>query len=149
MRDKENIYMSLEENKTIARRLFEEVMNKGNQAVADELVAAEFVNHDPGPVEQPNREGFKQFFVESHATFPDLRYTIEDIVAEGDKVVVRWTLKGTHKGQWGPVAPTGKQFTTTGVYIFRIANGKLAELWLKWDLWSMAGQLGLLPQPGQ
>ena len=140
--------MSLEENKAIVRRFFEEVANKGNQTVADELLAAEFVNHNPGPGQGTDREGFKQSVVGALTSFPDLHYTIEDIVAEGDRVMVRWTQKGTHEGQWGPVAPTGKQFEVSGFYSFRVANGKLVKLWSNMDLWSMAMQLGLLPPPG-
>lgn len=136
--------MSVVENKAIARRFLEEVINKGNQAVADELVASNFVDHNPLPGHAPTREGFKQSFVIFRAAFPDLKYTIEDMIAEGDKLVIRWKATGTHKGGLFGIPPTGKKITVTGMDIFRITGGKLVELWLNWDQLGMMQQLGIV-----
>ena len=138
-----------EENKAVVRRFLEEVVNKGDQAVADELVAAEFVDHNPLPGLTPNSEGFKQSFVIFRSAFPDLEYTIEDMIAEGDKVAARWTAKGTHKGELAGIAPTNKNVVVTGIDIFRVADSQLMELWLSWDQMGMMQQLGVIPPPDQ
>jgi len=132
--------MSLEANKAIARRFLEEVVNKGNQTVADELIAADFVDHNPLPGLPPGREGFKLSFVAFRVAVPDMKYIVEDVVAEGDKVVVRWKATGT--------PPTGKHITVTGVDIFRVKGNKLVELWLSWDQLGMMQRLGVVPLPG-
>ncbi len=127
--------MSTEENKDIARRAIEELWNKGNMAVADELLAANFVNHDPvggpeGP-ETSNLEAYKQGIIDFRTDFPDFHVTIEEMIAEGDKVVTRWTCTGTHKGKSGvfDIAPTGKSVTIEGATIDHIAGGKILEEW--------------------
>ena len=127
--------MSTEENKDIVRRDIEEIWNKGNMAVADELLAANFVNHDPvgspeGP-ETSNLEAYKQGIIDFRTDFPDFHVTIEEMIAEGDKVVTRWTCTGTHKGKSGvfDIAPTGKQVTIEGATIDHIAGGKILEEW--------------------
>ncbi len=141
--------MSEEKNKAIARRFLEEVVNKGNQAVADELVSTNFVDHNPLPGLPPTSEGFKQSFVIFRKAFPDLKYLIEDMAAEGDKVAIRWTAKGTHKSELFGIPPTNKQITVTGIDFFRIADGKLLELWLSWDQLGMMQQLGIIPPTGE
>jgi steroid delta-isomerase-like uncharacterized protein len=138
-----------EQNKVICRRFLEEVVNEGNQAVADELVGPDFVDHNPLPGLPPNRDGFKQSFIIFRSVFPDLKYTIEDMIAEGDKVVIRWIATGTQKGELFGIPPTGKHITVAGVDIFRLANGKLVELWLSWDQLGMMQQIGVIPPPGQ
>jgi steroid delta-isomerase-like uncharacterized protein len=137
------------ENKAVVRRFLEEVVNKGNQAVADELIAADFVDHNPLPGLTPNNEGFKQSFVIFRSAFPDLEYTIEDMIAEAGKVAVRWTAKGTHKGELAGIRPTNKSVAVMGIDIFRVAGGQLMELWLSWDQMGMMQQLGVIPTPGQ
>jgi len=137
--------MPLEANKDIAGRFLEEVVNKGNQAVADELVAADSIDHNPLPGLPPGREGFRLSFITFHAAFPDMNYAIEDVVAEGDKVVVRWKATGTHRGELMGILPTGKHIAVTGVDIFRVEEGRLAELWLSWDQLRMMQQLGIVP----
>ena len=138
--------MSLIDNKKIVRRFLEEVINLGNQRLADELLAENFVDHNPLPGLPPNREGFKQSFVIFRNTFPDMHYTIEDIIAEEDKVVIRWTATGTQRGELMGIPPTGKNISVTGIDIFRITDGNLAELWLAWDQLGMMQQLGAIPQ---
>jgi len=140
--------MSVEENKAVEIRFFEEVVNKGNLAVIDELVAATFVDHATFPGAAPDREGYKQFFAAVHSAFPDFHSTLEDMIAEGDKVVQRFTVRGTHKGEWMGIAPTGKQIEVGGIAIHRLAGGKIVEDWASMDMLSMMQQLGVAPPPG-
>ena len=141
--------MTLEENKSIARRINNEVWSKGNLAVIDEIYAAKYVNHDPMPEIAPNREGLKQSVSMMKAAFPDLQTQTEDLVAEGDKVVNRWTASSTHKGEFMGIAPTGKRVTITGIQICRIVDGKVVEDWTEYDMLGMMQQLGVVPPPGQ
>ncbi len=137
--------MSTEENKAIMHRVVEEVFNKKNLALADELIDINFVHHGTGGVELKGPEGFKQFAAMMLTAFPDIRLTIEDMVAEGDKVVSRLTSRGTHTGNFMDIAPTGKQITVTGIVINRIAGGKAVEAWLINDELGMMQQLGVIP----
>ena len=138
--------MSVEENKAIFRRIVEEGFNKGNLAIVDELVATDHVNHTDN-VHGP--EEYKQFITMYRTAFPDLHMTIEDQIAEGDKVVNRWTSRGTHKGDLMGIPPTGKQTTVTGMYVARIIGGKIVEEWGNFDALGMMQQLGVVPPPGQ
>lgn len=138
--------MSVEENKAIFRRIVEEGFNKGNLAIVDELVATNHVNHTDN-VHGP--EEYKQFITMYRTAFPDLHMTIEDQIAEGDKVVNRWTSRGTHKGDLMGIPPTGKQTTVTGMYVARIIGGKIVEEWGNFDALGMMQQLGVVPPPGQ
>jgi predicted ester cyclase len=141
--------MSTEENKAIVRRLTEEVWVKGNLAVADELVSPDFVFHDPYG-ETRGIDGFKQMVKATHAAFSDLQATIEDQIAEGDKVATRFTQRCTHTGElvWWGLAPTGKQVTITGTVTNRIEDGKIVERWVDLDLLGMMQQLGVVPALG-
>ncbi len=138
--------MSTAENKAIDRRFTEEVWNRGNLAVVDELMRADYNGHDP--TIPTGSAGFKQFVLMYRSAFPDVHLTIEDQMAEGDKVVSRWTAHGTHRGELMGIAPTGKQITVTGINIERIANGKLVEGWSNYDTLGMLQQLGVIPAPG-
>jgi len=118
------------ENKAIVRRLFEEVINKGNLAVVDEIIAPNLVLHDPTVPGLPGGlEGAKQIATMVRTGFPDVHYTIEDIIAEGDRVVVRFTFRGNHKGDFRGITPTGEQVTVTGISIYRVVGGKIEEDW--------------------
>jgi steroid delta-isomerase-like uncharacterized protein len=141
--------MSTEDNKAIARRIFEEVGSQGNFAVIDEAVSPNFVYRTSAFPEFHGPGGFKEFFTEHRKTLPDIHYTVEDMIAEGDKVVARWTATGTHKGDMMGIPPTGKQATVTGITTFRFANGKMVEGLTTWDALGMMQQLGLIPAPGQ
>jgi steroid delta-isomerase-like uncharacterized protein len=138
--------MSVEENKAIFRRIVEEGFNKGNLAIVDELVATNHVNHTDN-VHGP--EEYKQFITMYRTAFPDLHMTIEDQIAEGNKVVNRWTSRGTHKGDLMGIPPTGKQTTVMGMYVARIIGGKIVEEWGNFDALGMMQQLGVVPPPGQ
>lgn len=137
--------MSTEDNKALDRRAFEEIWNKGNLAVVDELDDESVVNHTPpGPLLQ-GTEAFKQFVLMYRNAFPDVQITIEDQIAEGDKVVTRWRARGTHKGELMGIPATGKQATVTGISVGHVVNGKFVEIWTNFDTLGMLQQLGVVP----
>jgi steroid delta-isomerase-like uncharacterized protein len=139
-----------EENKALVRRAYDELANEGNLAVADETFAPNFVRHDLAAAQDVvGPEGVKQFIAAFRGAFPDLRFTIEDMVAEGDKVAVRSTFRGTHKGQYQGIAPTGKQVTFAGINIYRAAGGRVTEAWALADGLGLMQQLGVIPAMGQ
>ena len=123
----------LEQNKAIVNRFGEEVWNRGNLAAVDELVAGDFVGYGPGRRVARGPEALKQTVTRMRTAFPYLHFTVEDEIAEGDKVVTRWTGRGTHRGKWRGVAASGKRVTFTGIAIRRIAGGKIAERWVNAD----------------
>jgi steroid delta-isomerase-like uncharacterized protein len=135
------------QNKLILRRFFEEVFNQGNLAVVDELVAEGFVSHNPAPGETQGREGVKQFVAGLRMAFRDLNFTIDDQVAEGDKVVTRWRATGTHQGDFAGVPPTSKAVMVTAINVHRVSDGKIQESWLNWDALGLLQQLGVVPTP--
>jgi len=137
----------LEENKAIGRRAFEEVWSQGKLDVIDEILTADFVGHIAGSPGIQGPESYKQFATMYRTAFPDLKFTVEDQIAEGDKVVNRWTFTGTHKGELMGIPPTGIQ--VTGIDIYRIAGGKILEAWVNGDALGMWQQLGAVPKPGQ
>lgn len=141
--------MPVDENKALVRRSSEELWSKGNVAVIDELFATNYVLHAPPPGVTPDREGYKQFVRMHHVVFPDFRNTVEDVIAEGDKVALRWTWSGTHKGEYMGIASTGKQVTVAGISILRIEGGKIVEEWDEVDMLGLMQQLGVVPPPGQ
>ena len=140
--------MSTEENKGIVRRMIEEGVNERDLALFDELYAPDFLYH-LGSTTIEGVEAYKQFNLMSFTAFPDLRFTIEDQIAEGDKVVTRWLVSGTQKGPFQGIPPTGKYVTVTGVGINRFANGKIVENWTNMDFLGILQQLGVVPVPGQ
>ena len=138
-----------EGNAAISRRLFEEAWNAGNLSVIDELVATDAVGHDPSlPEEIRGPEGLKRQISVYRAAFPDVQFTIEDEIAQGDKVALRWTARGTHRGELMGLAPTGKAAKVTGITIDKIADGKVVESWVEWDNLGLAQQIGAAPPPG-
>ena len=138
--------MSAEENKTIVHRA-EELWNTGNLAIADEVYAKNFVNHDPGAPDVRDLETYKGFIAAVRTGLPDFHVTIEDMIAEGDKVAGRWTASGTHLGELIGIPPTGKQATWTGMTIHRFAGGKIVEAWWSRDMLSFLIQIGVVPPP--
>jgi predicted ester cyclase len=141
--------MSIEQNKEIASHLHEEVVNQKNLSALDNYVATDVVWHNAPPGLAPGIEGYQQFFPMLYAGFPDYHATIEDSIAEGDKVVHRIRGRGTHKGEWMGIAPTGKQVTMTANIIYRIASDKIVEEWFEYDVMALMQQLGAVPPPGQ
>lgn len=129
-------------NKVLLQRFFDEIYNRGNLYVADELVAADYLNHNPAPGEAPGREGLKAFIAYLRRAFAGLYIAIEDQVAEGDKVVTRFTISGRQEGEFAGIPATGKQASVTAMSIHRIADGLIQESWLNWDTLGMVQQLG-------
>ena len=143
--------MSTEQNKTIVRRYWEEVWNQGNLAVVDELIAADFDGH-PAPSDADfgrGPAGQKQLVGLYRGAFPDLRMTIDDMVGDGERVVLRWTARGTNTGEMMGMPATGKPSTVTGIVINRLAAGKIVEGWTNFDALGMLQQLGVVPTPEQ
>ena len=117
--------MTAEENKTIARRLQEEVFGQGNLELVDELVASDYVSHAPGdPEQRRGMEDIKHIVRTYRSAFPDLTYTVEEQVAEGDMVVRRWTARGTHEGELMGTAPSGNAIEVSGMSMDRISGGQ-------------------------
>jgi steroid delta-isomerase-like uncharacterized protein len=131
-------------NKTLARRWFEDLFSRGNLDVANEILSAEFIDHLTHEDER-GLEELKAYVTIYRAAFPDIQDTLEQIVAEGDKVVVRWTSRGTHQGEFMGAAPTGRHVTFTGMRLFRIAENKIAESWVNIDERGLQEQLGTAP----
>jgi steroid delta-isomerase-like uncharacterized protein len=138
-----------EENKTVIRRFLKEIFEGGNLELADELFAADYVLHDPVvPQEARGPEGIKQYVSMYRSAFPDTRFTVEDQISEGDRVVTRWTGQGTHQGELMGIPPTGAQVTVTGVEFDRVSEGKMQETWVNYDALGMMQQLGVVPEQG-
>jgi ketosteroid isomerase-like protein len=132
-------------NKAVIRRFVEEVQNKKDFAVYDELNDPDFVNLSSPPGIPPNREGGKMFLSAFLEAFPDSRFTIDDMIAEGDRVVTKKTFTGTHTADFGDIPPTGKHVTLQYVDIMRLRNGRIVEHWLSMDQLSFRQQLGVMP----
>jgi steroid delta-isomerase-like uncharacterized protein len=149
-RDTEETSVSVEENKAVVRRWFEELFNAGNLEVADEIIAADHVNHDPTLPDIPSGpEGQKQVVNLYRGAFTNAHISVEDQLAEGDRVATRWTGSGTHQGEFMGVAPSGNQVTVTGITINRVSGGKIAESWTNYDALGMMQQIGAVPELGQ
>lgn len=122
--------LSIEENKALMRRCFEEALNQGKLALVDEIFAPGFVDHStPEQVAGPG--GVKRYFELIRAGFPDMQVSIDQLIAEGDKVALRTTWRGTHRGEYEGIAPTGKRVTRTMLHIFGVRGGKIQEEWVE------------------
>lgn len=138
--------MLTEMNKAVVRRGFEEGINQGNLAVYDEIIAANYVNHNlPTPV--PGPEGFRQMLGQFQAGFPDMQIIVEDVLAEGDKVATRGYFTGTHQGEFNGFPATGKEIKVRYLDIWRIENGTAVENWVQLDLMGLLQQIGAVPLP--
>lgn len=140
--------MSTEKNKAGQRRVWEEVFNKGNLAILPELFAPDYVFRSPLGMEAKGPEGFKQMVAMMRTALPDVHITIDDMFAEGDRVVTRFTFTGTFKGEMMGAAPTGKKVTVTGIVITRWVGGKELEAWESLDTLAFYRQFGI-PIPAQ
>jgi steroid delta-isomerase-like uncharacterized protein len=134
--------MAVDAHKALVER-YVELYNTGDTAIADEIIAADFVDHTH-PEAEPGPAGVKRMVAALRAAFPDARATVEQLVAEGDTVAFRFVLRGTHEGMFGGVAPTGRGITLTGMDFVRIEGGKLAELWSNQDTLGLLRQLGAI-----
>ena len=128
-----------------SRRIFEEVWNRRNPAIIDELMAPDYVHHDVLSPEAFGLDGYKQFADRYLSAFPDLQMTIHDEVVTVDRIVTRWTATGTHDGDLPGLPRTGKKVSVTGITIARLSNGKFVESWNNWDALGMLRQLGAIP----
>ena len=135
----------LEANKALVRRFFDEVMNEGRLDVVDEIFAPEYVNRHAHPGQTPGPEGVRQLVTNVRRAFPDLEETVDDLVAEGDCVALRLTLRGTHKGPFRGVAGTGRRVEVMGMAIVRVEDGRIPEGWFFFDRDAMWEQLGVEP----
>ncbi len=143
--------MSTEANKALIHKWVDEVLNTrdvSQQSRAYQLVATDFVGHFPGQPPIQGLEAFRQFGSLYFTAFPDLQITPEDLIAEGDKVSMRYSWRGTHKAELMGIPATGKQVTASGISILRVADGKIAEQWDNFDTLGMLQQLGVLPVMG-
>ena len=132
-----------EKNKARVRRLLEEVVSQGKQESAEELLAVDFVDNAPMPGVSCTREGFMQTVQTIHASFPDFHVSVEDVVAEGDRVAVRWTATGTHTGgEIMGIPAVGNQVTVPAMQMYRIEDDRIAEVWENLDLAGLVEQLG-------
>lgn len=128
--------------KDISRRVFEEVWNDKKVNAVDELMAANYVHHDPQSTIPSGIAGYKEFVTYYLNAFPDVRFTLEDEISEADTVVTRWTATGTHDGDLSGLPRTGKRFTVTGMTMARVSNGRVVESWSNWDTMGLMQQLG-------
>jgi len=142
--------MSTEQNKEMFRQLVDEIFNQGNMSLVDELFATDFVEHEELPPGIPGRrEGVKALTSQLRKAFPDFKAEIEDLIAEGDRVVVRMTWTGTQMGEFMGIPSTGKNFSIEVIDIIRIVGGKIVEHWGIMDNMGMMQQLGVVPVPGE
>lgn len=139
-----------EQNIAVVRRAVDEIWNRGNYAALDELVSNDILIHSATPSgEIRGHEGLRQFYTALRAGFPDIHFTIEDQVTQGDKVVTRWSAQATHLGEYHGIQPTHRSITFTGIDIDQLANGKVVECWPITDEVSILVQLGVFTMPGQ
>lgn len=129
---------------TLVRRLVDEVWSGGDFTAVDELVSDDYVGH---PSQVRGTEGYKDYFGELRRAFPDISFTIEDVISEDDKAVVRWTARGTHEGAYSGIPPTGRTGVVTGIDVLRVSDGQVAECWGELDQFGMLQQLGVIPTP--
>jgi steroid delta-isomerase-like uncharacterized protein len=137
--------MSTEQNRAVARRFVDDVLNK--EADPDPLFAETLVFHFPGAPAPLDRQGWKQSYAPFTAAFPDVHTTIDDMIAEGDQVVARLTTRGTHRGTFQGIPATGRQVAFPSIAIWRIVSGKIVEHWVILDTLGLLQQLGALPTP--
>lgn len=145
--------MSIEDDKEVVRRYYEEAFNEGRTDLLEELIAEDVVNHDPvsdetlTPEEARGFEGFVRHVEAAREAFPDATVTIEDVIAEGDEVLVRFTFEGTHEGRFVGIEPTGNRVEGTNMVLMRLEDGKIVERWEESDSLDLLRQLGVLPPP--
>ena len=140
--------MSIEENKALVRRFFA-AWNEGKLDDCYALLAPEIVDHAVPPGFPPGLEGVKQSTALVRRAFPDGQFTIEDLIAEGEQVVARWTVRAIHSGDFFGIPPTGKQVAVAGIDIVRLTHGKAVEHWRIFDQLGLLQQLGVVPASGQ
>ena len=141
--------MSTEGNKAVVRRFFEELLSTDNLALADEILSPDFRFYFAGSPDPIGLKRYKDFLAARRAAFPDRRFAVEDMIAEGDKVSARFTMRGTHNGELRGIAPSGREVTMSGIDIIRLKEGKMVEDRVEVDQLGMMQQLGMIPSPQQ
>ena len=141
--------VSAEDNKALVRRFVDEVQSKGNTDLIDEICSPEFVNHSAPQGLRADLEGIKILTTMFKGAFPDSYFTVEDMIAEGDKVVTRKTFHGTHEGEFMGIPPSGRPVNVSLIDVVRISDGRVVEHWSVGDNLGMMQQLGVIPQPGE
>ncbi len=131
-------------NKELVRRFYKEVYVNWNMAVADEVISPQFTSHDWPEGGPTGPKAFRDYYSAMRSAVADARYEVDDLVAEGDRVVVRWRLLGTHKGAFRGIAPSGQPITLKGIAIYRVEGGKLMERWVVSDLYGVLEESGAL-----
>ena len=139
--------MSTEQNKNIVRRMLESVTT-GDSSIVDELIAPNWVNHDPSLPPMQGRDGARQLFSMFNTAFPDMKVMVDRIIAEGDRVGAHFSFTGSNTGSFMGVPATGKKVNVVGAGVFRVVDGKLTDNWVNFDAMTMMQQLGLAPTPG-
>jgi predicted ester cyclase len=139
--------MSEEENKATVRRFVEQFKNKANHDIVDDLFTSTFVTHLKLPGVPPNRDGFRMLGKAVVSAFPDVHASIEDLLADGDKVIERTTARATSRGIFNGIPPTGKPVQWTEIHIYRLEGGKIDEHWGEIDFLGLMAQLGAIPPP--
>lgn len=135
-----------EENKAVVGRLMEEVWTRGNLSLADHLFSANYTHHDTStPDFGPGPEGEKKRATLYRSAFPDLQFKVEDVIAEGDTVTLRWSSQGTHRGPLSGIPPSGRKVSVSGMTLLRFAGGKIVEGWVHWDALGLLQQLDAVP----
>jgi steroid delta-isomerase-like uncharacterized protein len=145
LRAHEKNLMSTEQNKKLSNLINENIISQGNLALADEILSPDYVDHNALPGLATGITGFKQGVEIYRSAFSDLKIKVDDMIADGDKVVTRWTATGTHNGELMGIPPTGSRVSISGISIDRCANGKIAEHWDVFDQLGMMQQLGVIP----
>lgn len=138
--------MSVEANKELARRFFQEIWNEGEEAAIDRYIPEHAAGNDPDF--GSGREGFRRQWKQWRAAFPDLHFAIDDLIGEGNKVLTRWTLTGTHQGEFLGIPATGRRINVSGMSLDRIENGMVVEGFDGWDALGLRRQLGAIPEDG-
>lgn len=141
--------MPPKENKAVIRRAYEEIWNERNVELVDNLVTEDFLNHAAPPDRQRGHQGLKDVVRMLEGAFPDFRYKVEDVIAEGEKVAVRDVFTGTHQGDFMGIPATGNRVIMEAIHIYRFSGDKLAEHWVARDDLGMMQQLGVIPPPGR
>ena len=140
--------MPTEAHKAIIRRWYEEVWNQKNLALLDDLYTPTWVGHFPQGLELRGPADHQRFGAVFMAAFPDAAYTVEELLAEGDRVASRYSVQATHRGGLRGIPPTGKEIVSTGINIHRLVGGRIVEQWSQYDMLGLLQQLGAIPAPG-
>jgi predicted ester cyclase len=141
--------MSIEENKAVVRRFFEELLSTDNLALADELLSPGFRFYFAGSPDPMDLKQYKEFLVARRAAFPDRCFVVEEMIAEGDKVSARFTMHGVHQGEFRGITPSGTEVKMTGIDMIHLAEGKMVEDRVEVDQLGMMQQLGVIASPQQ